>query len=170
MQDHYSLTLILRQRRWKCTNKDCRYDIAETFHFVNKQRRTTNATDMLIILEYRNLTATTAAIAEKFNVSDTYVHEVFNRYVKMNRLKLSDAISIDEVHIDMDKDCLYALVIQDFHTGDPIDILPSRRNNITEPYFASIPPEERNGGRDGDSATLNTSETVFSMLHGTALY
>ena len=42
------------------------------------------------------------------------------------------------------KHCKYALVIQDFHTGDPIDLLRSRRMNVTEPYFTSIPPEERN--------------------------
>jgi transposase len=38
----------------------------------------------------------------------------------------------------------YALVIQDFYTGDPIDVLRSRRNNVTEPYFVSLPVEERN--------------------------
>ena len=43
----------------------------------------------------------------------------------------------------MDTDCRYALVIQDFHTGDPIDLLRSRRSNVTEPYFASIPPDKR---------------------------
>ena len=43
----------------------------------------------------------------------------------------------------MAEDCKYALVIQDFHTGDPIDLLCSRRVNVTEPYFASIPTEER---------------------------
>lgn len=45
----------------------------------------------------------------------------------------------------MDDNCKYALVIQDFHTGDPIDLLHSRRVSVTEPYFASIPPEERYG-------------------------
>ena len=30
------------------------------------------------------------------------------------------------------------------HTGDSIDLLRSRRMNVTEPYFTSIPPEERN--------------------------
>lgn len=38
----------------------------------------------------------------------------------------------------------YALVIQDFHTGDPIDLLRSRRTSVTEPYFVSIPVTERN--------------------------
>ena len=78
-------------------------------------------------------------------MSDTYAHEVFDRYVKLDRLPLTDVISVDEVHLDMDDSCKYALVIQDFHTGDPIDLLRSRRINVTEPYFASIPREERIG-------------------------
>ena len=142
-QDGYSLILVLKQRRWRCTNTDCLYDISESFKFVNKNRRTTNATDMMIVDAYRNLMETSVSIAKRFHVSDTYAHEVFDRYVKLERLPLSDAICIDEVFLDMDEYCKYALVIQDFHTGDPIDLLRSRRVNVTEPYFASISPEER---------------------------
>lgn len=116
---------------------------SESFKFVNRQRRTTNATDMLIVDAYRNLLETSVSIAKKFHVSDSHAHDVFNRYVKLDRLTLTDAISIDEVFLDMDEHCKYALVIQDFHTGDPIDLLRSRRSNVTEPYFTSIPTEER---------------------------
>lgn len=144
LQDNYSLVLILKQRRWRCTNPECLYDSSESFKFVNKQRRTTNATDMLIVDAYRNLLETSASIAKRFHVSDSHAHEIFDRYVKIDRLALTDAISVDEVHLDMDNDCRYALVIQDFHTGDPIDLLRSRRTNVTEPYFVSIPTEERN--------------------------
>lgn len=144
LQDTYELILILKQRRWKCTNPQCAYDISESFKFVNKRRRTTNATDMLIVNAYRNLMETSTSIANRFHVSDTHALEVFDRYVKMDRLPLTDAICIDEVFLDMDEHCKYALVIQDFHTGDPIDLLRSRRANVTEPYFASIPIEERN--------------------------
>lgn len=144
LQDNYSLILILKQRRWRCTNPECLYDTCETFKFVNKQRRTTNASDMLIVDAYRNLMETSASIARRFHVSDSHAHEVFDRYVKLDRLTLTDAVSVDEVLLDMDDDCRYALVIQDFHTGDPIDLLRSRRTNVTEPYFVSIPAEERN--------------------------
>ena len=144
LQDGYSLILILKQRRWRCTNPECRYDIAESFKFVSRNRRTTNASDMLIVEAYKNLMETSASIAKRFHVSDSHVHEVFDRYVKLDRLPLTDAISVDEVYIDADKDCHYALIIQDFHTGDPIDMLRSRRNGVTEPYFASLPIEERN--------------------------
>ncbi len=120
LQDNYSLILIL------------------------KQRRTTNATDMLIVDAYRNLLESSASIAKRFHVSDSYAHEVFNRYVKLKRLPLTDAVCVDEVHLDMDDDCKYALVIQDFHSGNPFDLLRSRRTSVTEPYFAPIPTKERN--------------------------
>lgn len=145
LQDNYELVLILKQRRWMCTNPECKYNISDSFKFVNKGRRTTNATDMLIVYAYRDLMETAVSIANRFHVSDTHAHEVFNRYVKMDRLPLTDAICIDEVFLDMDEYCKYALVIQDFHTGDPIDLLRSRRKNVTEPYFANLPPEEKNG-------------------------
>ena len=143
LQDGYELVLLLKQRRWRCTNPDCRYETNDSFRFVNRNRRTTNATDMLIVFAFRDLQESASSIAKKFKTSDTHVLDVFDRYVKMDRLPLTDIISVDEVYTDMDKDGKYALVIQDFYTGDPIDLLRSRRSKITEPYFASIPLEER---------------------------
>lgn len=143
LQDTYELVLKLRQRRWRCTNPQCRYTANETFNFVNKRRRNTNATDMLIINAFRDLSTSASSIAAKFNVSDTYVLDTFDRYVKMDRLPLTDIISVDEVFLELDEHCKYALVIQDFYTGNPIDLLSSRRTNSTEPYFMNIPLEER---------------------------
>ena len=143
LQDTYELILKLKQRRWRCTNQQCSYTTNETFNFVNKRRRVTNATDMLIINAFRDLAVSASSIAEKFNVSDTYVLETFDRFVKMDRLPLSDIISVDEVFLELDEHCKYALVIQDFYTGNPIDLLSSRRTNSTEPYFMNIPLEER---------------------------
>ena len=143
LQDGYELVLLLKQRRWRCTNLGCRYETNDAFRFVNRSRRTTNATDMLIVMAFRSLQDSAVSIAKRFKTSDTHVLDVFDRYVKMDRLSLTDIISVDEVYTDMDNDGKYALVIQDFHTGDPIDLLRSRRSKITEPYFASIPPEER---------------------------
>ena len=143
LQDGYELILVLNQRRWRCTNPDCGYVTNDTFRFVNHRRRTTNASDMLIVLAFRNLDDSAVSIAKRFKTSDTHVIEVFDKYVKLDRLPLTDILSVDEVHTDMEKDCKYALVLQDFHTGDPIDLLRSRKKDVTEPYFASIPLEER---------------------------
>ena len=143
LQDTYQLIIKLKQRRWRCTNPICGYEANETFNFVNKYRRTSNATDLLIVNSFRDLSNTAVKIAETFKTSDTHVLDVFDTYVKMERLPLSDAICIDEVYLDMDPRCKYVMVIQDFHTGQTIDMLHSRRSNVTEPYFASIPKEER---------------------------
>ncbi len=143
LQDGYEFIILLKQRRWRCTNSQCGYTINESFNFVGKHKRNTNATDMLIIQAFRDLSASAASIANKFHVSDTYALDTFDKYVKLDRLPLPDIISVDEVYLDMDQSCKYALVIQDFYTGDPIDLLISRRTNVTEPYFASIPIEER---------------------------
>ena len=143
LQDTYELVLKLKQRRWRCTNPQCSYTTNETFNFVNKRRRNTNATDMLIIKAFRDLSISASSVAAKFNVSDTYVLDTFDRYVKMDRLPLTDIISVDEVFLELDEHCKYALVIQDFHTGNPIDLLSSRRTNSTEPYFMNIPLAER---------------------------
>ena len=143
LQDGFECIIKLRQRRWRCTNAQCGYTVNEAFHFVNKRKRNTNATDMLVINAFRDLSASATSIAERFHVSDTYALDTFDKYVRLDRLPLSDIISIDEVHIEMDEYCKYALVIQDFYTGEPIDLLRSRRANVTEPYFAAIPKEER---------------------------
>ena len=166
LQDGYSLILLLKQRRWRCSNPDCLYEVNESFRFVNKGRRTTNATDMLIVEAYRNLLETSASIAKRFHMSDTYVHEIFDRYVKLDRLPLTDAISIDEVHLDMDDDCKYALVIQDFHTGAPIDLLRSRRTSVTEPYFVSISPSALN--RINSSSAFQTNLQYCAVVPATA--
>lgn len=62
----------------------------------------------------------------------------------MHRRPLTEAICIDEVHVEVSKVCNYALVIQDFVTGEPIDMIANRRNEITEPYFANLPTAEKN--------------------------
>lgn len=143
LQDGYELILNLKQRRWKCTNRPCGYEANDEFRFVNKRRRSTNATDWLIVSAFRDLTVSAADIARRFKTSDTHVLSVFDRYVRLQRLPLTEIISVDEVFTDMADDCKYALVIQDFRTGDPIDVLRSRRTKVTEPYFATIPLEER---------------------------
>ena len=113
LQDTYELVLKLKQRRWRCTNPQCSYTTNETFNFVNKRRRNTNATDMLIIKAFRDLSVSASSVANKFNVSDTYVLDTFDRYVKMDRLPLTDIISIDEVFLELDEHCKFLYATRD---------------------------------------------------------
>lgn len=85
-QDGFELFLILKQRRWRCTNPECSFEENEEFRFVNKRRRSTNAADLLIITAFRDLSESASDIAKRFKTSDTHVLEIFDRYVKLERL------------------------------------------------------------------------------------
>ena len=93
LQDTYQVRILLKQRRWRCTNEQCAREENETFNFIGKRRRNTNASDFLIIHEFRDLNISAADIARKFGTSDTHVLRVFDRYVNMKRLPFSDVIS-----------------------------------------------------------------------------
>lgn len=143
MQDGLQLILEIHQRRWQCINLDCRHIETDEFSFVDKHRRNTNVSDLLIVEAFRNPCASSSEIARRFKVSDTHAITTFARYVDLPRRQLSEAICIDEVHLTISKHCKYALVIQDFITGEPIDMVISRREETTLPYFAGIPMGER---------------------------
>lgn len=143
MQDGLQLVLKVRQRRWRCTNPECGSTENDEFSFVDPYRRNTNLSDILIVEAFRDHTASASAIARRFNVSDTHAINTFARYVDMPRRMLTEIISIDEVKVGISKLFNYALVIQDFETGEPIDLIPSRREEITDPYFRNIPLKER---------------------------
>lgn len=143
MQDGLPLVLKVQQRRWKCTNPSCRNVETDQFSFVEKFKHNSSVSDLLIVDAFRDSNLSVVQIAKRFNVSDSYAMTTFSKYVDMHRRQLGEAISVDEVHVDVSRVCNYALVIQDFITGEPIDMIPSRREEFTEPYFASIPIAER---------------------------
>ena len=143
MQDGRQLILKLNQRRWKCTNPVCGFTQNDEFSFIEPYRRNTNVTDLMIVTAFKDPQMTATQIAETYGVSDTHAITTFSRYVEMPTRQLTEAICIDEVYIDIDYKHKYALVIQDFISGEPIDMLPSRRQEITEPYFANIPIKQR---------------------------
>ena len=143
LQDGFKLHIFLKQRRWKCINPACQYTFNDKFIFIEPRKRNTSITDFLILEAFRDINTTAAQIGRKFHVSDTHALKVFDKFVDMKRLNLGEVISIDEVHMEIPGECDYALILLDFTTREPIDIVASRRNDITEPYFAAITREER---------------------------
>lgn len=143
MQDGRQLVILINQRRWRCSNQVCRHSMNDEFSFIEPYRRNTNVTDLMIVTAFKDPNLTAAQIARIYGVSDTHAINTFSRYVDMPQRQLTEAICIDEVHVDINYKCKYALVIQDFISGEPIDMLPSRREEITEPYFANIPIKQR---------------------------
>lgn len=143
LQDTTHLILVIRQRRWQCTNPSCKNIETDEFSLVDPRKRNTNVTDLLIVRAFKDPQLSVAQIARQYNVSDTYAFYTFARYVNMERRTLPEALCVDEVFLDISKGCKYALVLQDFATGEPIDLVINRRKEITEAYFTNIPIRER---------------------------
>ena len=143
MQDGLALKLEIRQRRWQCINPECREIETDKFSFIESRRRNTNLSDLLIVQAFKDHTASASEIARRFSVSDTHAITTFARYVDLPRRLLPEILSVDEVHLNISKRYKYALVLQDFVIGEPIDLVATRREELTLPYFSRIPISER---------------------------
>ena len=97
LQDGFRLILEIHQRRWQCSNPNCKDIETDHFSFVDKRRRNTNVSDYLIVQAFRDHTASAAGIAKRFSVSDTHAITTFSRYVDMPRRQLPAILCIDEV-------------------------------------------------------------------------
>lgn len=143
LQDGYEVYLKVKQRRWECIDINCKRNISDSFKFLSKNKRITNTTDLLIVNAFKDYKRTAADIARQFNISDHHALNVFDRYVQLKRMPLPEILCVDEVHMDMDNNCKYVLVLQNFKTGETVDLVESRRKNTTEDYFLNIPKSER---------------------------
>ena len=86
LQDGYELIILLKQRRWRCTNPACGLEMNEGFNFVNPRRRFSNASDFLILEAFKDLSKSARAIAKDFKSSDSHVLNVFDKYAKPKSL------------------------------------------------------------------------------------
>ncbi len=126
LQDGFQLKLILKQRKWKCTNPQCLLYFNVQFNFVEKYKQSSNITPYMILNEMKNIHLTSADVAKRYHISDTSVHYIFLQYLDIKRLPLPEILSVDEVFLNIDYKHKYALVLMDFKSGDVVDILPNR--------------------------------------------
>ena len=158
-----NLMINLRQKKWHCPN--CNHYERDSFGFVEPYKQTTTLMPYMIINELKDINMTATEVALRYNISDTYVHNTFMRYVNLPRLPLTDIIAIDEVYLNFDHKNRYALVIMDFRTSQVLDILPNRNKDTLTSYFNSISKDERDAVKyivsDMYNAYLNLPRSFF---------
>ena len=84
-QGGYTLQITLIGRRWVCSNPDCDYTETDQFRFIERYKHCTTFNDLAILREMKDIHLTCRQIAERYRVSDTYVHSIFMRYVSLPR-------------------------------------------------------------------------------------
>ena len=80
-QDNTRLILKVSQRRWKCTG--CSLSYNEEYPFLERYKRNSNLTPLLVLEAMKDLNRTAVSIAQQFNISDSEVHDLFSQYVDL---------------------------------------------------------------------------------------
>ena len=136
-----------RARRYRCPV--CQRTYYEHNPFVFSSMKISALTVHNILKDLKSQTETFASVAKRYHISPTSVASIFDQHVQLPRLPLPEYMSIDENYAFFHKseNSKYIFVMLDYHTGNPIDILPSRRLEYLKDYFLKIPIEERKNVR-----------------------
>ena len=84
LQDSTKFYMIVKQRKWHCD--ECNLYMNDSFPFWIDMLILQLSLHFLILNAFKHLDQSTAAIAERFNISDTLAHILFERYVDLPRL------------------------------------------------------------------------------------
>jgi len=133
-------SIIFHKRVYKCL--DCNKMFNESFDLIFNHRGVSLATDIEILYSLKNIRTTYKDAALKYNVSSTYVRNIFDRYIDIDRHTLPTVLSIDEVYAKKLTSTKYACVLFDPINDKLIDVLYSRHKNDLERYFNMISNKE----------------------------
>lgn len=136
-----NITLILHRRIFKCN--ECGHYNIERNPFTISKVQTSIQKEIKILQELKSETATFTSIAKKYNVSPTFVMNLFDKKVDISRQKLTPVISFDEIYSKKISKNSYCFIIYSPQLKKVLDVLPSRRKDDLRISFKKIPESER---------------------------
>lgn len=140
-----NITIKLYRRIYKCNS--CNHTFKEHNPFTEVKRQTSIHRDYKILESLKSITSTYTHTAKKFNVSTTYVINLFDKKVDLKRLKLPEIICVDEVYSKRLSYHHYCFIIYSPKERKIVDVLNSRRLEQLDDYFFKIPRIERDAVR-----------------------
>lgn len=137
-----NITIKLYRRVYMC--KRCGHYFKEINPFNIEKHSTSLHKELRILEALRDINSTYSSIAKRFNVSPTYVTNLFDKKVDLKPLPLPEVMCVDEVYSKRLSSYKYCFIIYSPQDKKIIDVVDSRKlNNLTD-YFARIPIIERN--------------------------
>lgn len=132
----------VHRRKYRCNC--CNHIFYEQNPLRTDGHHITLQKEIMILNSLRSLNKTYSAVADEFNVSVSYVINLFDSKVDLKRLTLPEVICIDEVYLKKLVKNGYCFVIYSPQWRKIVDFLDSRRELDLINYFAHIPIEEKN--------------------------
>lgn len=132
----------VHRRRLKCN--DCKHTFLEPNPLRTDGHRISIQKEIMILNALRDKTKTYSSIAEEFDVSPSYVTNLFDVKVNLHRLQLPEVMCIDEVYLKKLVKRSYCFVIYAPQWRKIVDVLDSRRELDLIDYFSRIPEKEKN--------------------------
>ena len=136
-----NINIKLYRRVYKCL--DCDKTFKEENIFTSSKKQITIQKDLQILNALRDKTRTYTSVAKEFNVSTSYVIDMFDRKVDLKRLQLPQVLCIDEVYAKKLTKHSYCCVLYSPQWKKIIDILDSRHKLDLIDYFSRIPKQEK---------------------------
>lgn len=136
-----NIKINLYRHVYKC--QDCEHYHTQKNPFIVEGHTNSLENDVLILNALRDYSKTYTAVAKEFEVSPTYVINLFDKKVDVKRGHLPPVLAIDEVYSKKITKTKYCCVLYAPHYKKVIDVLDSRWKINLIDYFAKIPTSEK---------------------------
>ena len=131
----------IHRRVYKCDG--CGHVYVQPSPIVEENRHISIEKDMLILNDLKDSTNTFKKLAEKYDVSPTYISNLFDKKVDIKRGVLPQVLCIDEIYSKKLSKYHYLCVLYSPQRKAIIDILESRRKDFLIDFFSHISGQEK---------------------------
>jgi len=164
---HYKNICRLSVQRFKCNR--CGKSFLDESKLTFKNNQISKSTIFQILLDLKEDVSFTY-IAKKNNVSIQTVINIFDKYVSIPKMKLSETICIDEFKNLKSAKGKYAFLVLDPINHKVIEVLESRLHQDISKYFYSLGYEERSIVKYVVSDMNDTYRYIVSRYFPNATY
>lgn len=136
-----STVIECKIKRFIC--KDCGSYPVDVNPISYKNTNMTRTAVITILNELKPYTATYSQVAKRFGTSASHIINLFDRYVRVKRKKLPRVLLVDEFYFSRKVRFKYPTILMNFENNVIIDVIKSRKQEVTLDYFFHIPKKEK---------------------------
>lgn len=138
---HQECIVLYHHRRFICP--ECGATHMESNPFISDDNKVSDQTILNVLDDLKKYNETFTKAAERYHLSVRGIIKIFDRYCRMERLRLPKVLCIDEIYFSRKRRKKYVLVLLNFFNRAIIDVLKDRDKHTLSTYLSRISKEER---------------------------